>query len=1275
MKISRKVSRFVSPRMMSLPLTALAIAIACNSALLAQNGTILPGLKGGDLTDPEDDGTLNATVSSPFSPPVTPAAEGNDNIADNDVGSKLLVFQRALVGGPAVTDPIPVTVEFNGGASHPVTAYTVTSANDSPERDPYEFTLFGSNNGTDFDQLDFRTGVEFGARFETQVYFLDNSTSYSSYRIDFKTEAGAGGPFGSGDIFQFAELELFDTFAFESLIAIVDRDSGEITLKNDNSTPVTVTAYSVTSAAGALNSDVWTSISGNTDGGSGDGSVDNDPWVRFTETGARGDLSEAEDPSGDGTVLAAGQEISLGNAWIRGPAEDLAVDFLLDDLTALSVPVIYEGNNNNSFALGDLSFDGAIDAADWQAFKDGQGTDFSTIISAAESYTFGDLDSDFDHDLHDFALFEQLYDAAVGPGALQRLILGVPEPATGMLLLAALAFGSASIRRRSTRHATAAVAGVALLCGVLAVAPVEAGVEIGGLIGNDLTDQNGDGTLDVVVTAGGNSPGGEIPAFALDDDAANSKWLSFEPNGTFFQVEFNAAASHAVNSYTITSGNDAPERDPYRWTLSGSNNGVDFTVVDSQDVQTWSNRNIVQQFLVGNTTPYNIYRFDFLTRQGAGVAGAGTPNSIQLNEIELLSLANPNILTLQVDTDSGIGTIRNDSGTAIEIDSYLITSASGSLSASGWNSLEDQDLASFPAGDGSGNGWEEGSNPSSSELAEYFLVGSSTVAASSSVAIGEIFSSQAAGDYNGSGLVDAVDYAIWRDTLGDSVAQGTGADGNGNGVIDTADYDLWRENFGATSGAGVEDFVFEYKEENGNFVFGFVEFVSPSAGAIATPEPSSGLLLFCLLIPLLLVNRTTNFWNEREWTMSYSSRVSLTVVALVAVALIAGNASASILDRDHRLGDDPDENPNPAAAIGDIVGANAVVGDPDSTLDSMGPTGAFIDLGQTGDPTYVDVSTTNRPFASVNSLGVTFNGIDQELRGIGLGNPGQGDDQFTAPLSYQGLFARTMQAYVRPTDSGSALRQDVYFDTEQFGIFIDANDNWGIEYGQPGTISTSLPVEFNEWTHVMHRTTGGIVILYLDGVASRAVQGFFDGNPAPNNGSTDLVIGAGTAGGNFFEGQIDDFSLLISGDNSDETNGADYGPFDLGVDNDFARESLLADGFVDGDVNGDGVVNGDGFGDPASDDVAFFVEHWLDQNVVDGFAIGDLNSRTQLADLNFSGTTNLFDWAILRANHADGDSLNLFAILNGQRVPEPSSACLGLLVAVLFGGRTVRRRS
>jgi hypothetical protein len=53
------------------------------------------------------------------------------------------------------------------------------------------------------------------------------------------------------------------------------------------------------------------------------------------------------------------------------------------------------------------------------------------------------------------------------------------------------------------------------------------------------------------------------------------------------------------------------------------------------------------------------------------------------------------------------------------------------------------------------------------------------------------------GDYNLDGSVDAADYVLWRNTLGNTVTAFSGADGNGNGVIDQPDRQIWQSNFGA----------------------------------------------------------------------------------------------------------------------------------------------------------------------------------------------------------------------------------------------------------------------------------------------------------------------------------------------------------------------------------------------------------------------------------------------------------------------------------------------
>jgi hypothetical protein len=57
------------------------------------------------------------------------------------------------------------------------------------------------------------------------------------------------------------------------------------------------------------------------------------------------------------------------------------------------------------------------------------------------------------------------------------------------------------------------------------------------------------------------------------------------------------------------------------------------------------------------------------------------------------------------------------------------------------------------------------------------------------------------GDFNSNGIVDAADYVVWRDTLGD-IGAGLPADGNMNQVIDIGDYGVWNAHFGQSDASG-----------------------------------------------------------------------------------------------------------------------------------------------------------------------------------------------------------------------------------------------------------------------------------------------------------------------------------------------------------------------------------------------------------------------------------------------------------------------------------------
>jgi len=82
-----------------------------------------------------------------------------------------------------------------------------------------------------------------------------------------------------------------------------------------------------------------------------------------------------------------------------------------------------------------------------------------------------------------------------------------------------------------------------------------------------------------------------------------------------------------LSKYTITSGNDAPERDPKNWELSGSHNGVTFYPIDTQTNQVFGTRGYKRTFTItGNTVSYSNYRLTMTNNNGT---------ILQLSELEL----------------------------------------------------------------------------------------------------------------------------------------------------------------------------------------------------------------------------------------------------------------------------------------------------------------------------------------------------------------------------------------------------------------------------------------------------------------------------------------------------------------------------------------------------------------------------------------------------------------------------------------------------------------
>ncbi|MGE3308749.1 MAG: cadherin-like beta sandwich domain-containing protein [Limisphaerales bacterium] len=152
-----------------------------------------------DVTQPGD--RIVGTHPTDNSPPTEQVA----NAIDNDQNTKHLNFAK-LVG----TVPFGANTGFTvipGVGESVVTGVALTSANDSPERDPRTYKLEGSGDGVVFTVIGQGAVPVFGGRFVRQVISFANSAPYTSYRLTFPTVADAT----RANSMQIAEVELLGT--------------------------------------------------------------------------------------------------------------------------------------------------------------------------------------------------------------------------------------------------------------------------------------------------------------------------------------------------------------------------------------------------------------------------------------------------------------------------------------------------------------------------------------------------------------------------------------------------------------------------------------------------------------------------------------------------------------------------------------------------------------------------------------------------------------------------------------------------------------------------------------------------------------------------------------------------------------------------------------------------------------------------------------------------------------------------------------------------------
>jgi hypothetical protein len=215
-------------------------------------------------------------------------------------------------------------------------------------------------------------------------------------------------------------------------------------------------------------------------------------------------------------------------------------------------------------------------------------------------------------------------------------------------------------------------------------------------------------------------------------------------------------------------------------------------------------------------------------------------------------------LKLRINRTDNTGTLINETSTAFQLNGYSIESEDGSLDTTGWNSLDEQNVGNWLQSPATVN-----------QIVESSFMGSTTVAANGGqVPLGSLYNPAGDedltgrfttldglvnllevefvtleggldGDYNNDGVVDAVDYTVWRNNLNDLTEADINNNGDGGGV-GASDYTFWKQRYGNTSpGSG-------------------------GGGITPVPEPASWLLGMMAGVAAVVVRSTSTFRIRRR---------------------------------------------------------------------------------------------------------------------------------------------------------------------------------------------------------------------------------------------------------------------------------------------------------------------------------------------------------------------------------------------------------------------------
>ncbi|MCO7138179.1 GH92 family glycosyl hydrolase, partial [[Clostridium] leptum] len=160
-------------------------SLKLNEIEVDKDGTTLAG----GLADPSESGAALKGEYVGYCTDITGSKNHNSsevpsNLIDRSTSTKWLTNANV----PSTSSPIWLNMTMKEPVV--VRVYSISAANDSPERDPKDWVLKGSNDGQTYEVIDTQSGVTFNNRYQTKQFEIENETAYQYYRLEITANKG-----------------------------------------------------------------------------------------------------------------------------------------------------------------------------------------------------------------------------------------------------------------------------------------------------------------------------------------------------------------------------------------------------------------------------------------------------------------------------------------------------------------------------------------------------------------------------------------------------------------------------------------------------------------------------------------------------------------------------------------------------------------------------------------------------------------------------------------------------------------------------------------------------------------------------------------------------------------------------------------------------------------------------------------------------------------------------------------------------------------------------